>query len=445
MDKFIIEGGVPLKGTVKISGAKNAALKMIAASLLTGEEVVLSNVPNIRDIEVIIDMVRNFGTEARWVDDNKLSLRSPSPVAKELPREITRTTRSGVVLMAPLLARYGKFSMSSPGGCDIGIRPINRHIEALRTFGAEVGEKDGSFFGEIPPQGLRGAEINFEKVTVMGTETAILAAVTAQGQTVISNAAAEPEVDDLISLLKEMGAKIERKNERLIEIEGVSYLHGTSHEVIPDRNEAATYAVAAAATRGDVVLSSVITSHLTSFLAKLQKIGVNFEVGKNSLRVWLEKDRVLESIDIETSPYPGFMTDWQQPFCVLLTQAQGLSHIHETIYLHRFEYIRELNRMGAKIELLHPSSRGFKPHTDEEYEITKDNEPETLAEITGPTPLSGRRLNISDLRAGATLVIAALTAFGQSEVLGVEHIDRGYENFDRKLLDLGAGIKRVSY
>lgn len=443
MQRFIVEGGTNLKGTLNVSGSKNAAIKMVAASLLTSEEIILSNVPNISDVEVILNMVGNLGTEVEWIDENRLRLQSVSPVSQKIPTEITRTTRSAVMLMAPLLARYGGFSICSPGGDGIGVRPINRHLEALCAFGAEVGEKDGCYFG-CTKTGLRGAEVGFKKNTVMGTETAILAGVLASGKTVINNAAAEPEIDDLIIFLNKMGAQINRKDERSVEIEGVSLLHGTSHEVMPDRNEAVTYAVAAAVTRGDVTIGKINPQMLTSFLAKIHKMGVSYEVGKNSLRVWVEKDAVLSPVDVETSPHPGFMTDWQQPFCVLLTQAGGVSHIHETIYLNRFEYIKELNRMGAKIELLRPSDRGFKAKTDEEYDLEACGEPATLAEVTGPVSLVGRRLNIPDLRAGATLVIAALAAKGQSEILGVEHIDRGYENFEGKLTGLGAHIERAS-
>ena len=441
MKRFVVEGGHPLKGSVVVSGAKNAVIKMIAASLLTSEEVILSNVPKISDVETILAMVRSFGTEAVWVDNNKLKLRSAQPEAEYLHSEITKTTRSGVMLMAPLLARYGKFSICAPGGDAIGIRPINRHIEVLRSFGAEIVTEGQCFIGEAK-MGLKGGDVGFSKNTVMGTEQAILAAVLATGKTLIRNAAAEPEIDDLIVLLSKMGAKVVRKEERLIEIEGVSLLHGASHEVIPDHNEAATFIIAAAVTRGDVIVSKIIPSHLLSLLAKLEKVGVTFESGKDQIRVWVEKGKDFSPIDIETGPYPGFKTDWQQPFCVLLTQCHGLSRVNETIYLNRFEYIKELNRMGAKIENLKPSQRGLKAKIDEEYDIEKQGEPETLVEITGPTQLIARRLSIPDLRAGATLVIAALGAKGSSEIFGVEQIDRGYEDFDGKLKKLGAKIER---
>lgn len=443
MEKFIVEGSKPLKGSVRISGSKNAAIKMIAASLLTSEEIILSNVPNISDVETILDIVRSLGTEITWLDDNKIRLKSPSPVSQKISPEITRTTRSAVMLMAPLLARYGEFSMCMPGGDNIGARPINRHVDALEKFGAQISFSDNCFVGATQT-GLHGAEIEFKKNTVMGTETSILAAVLARGKTVINNAAAEPEVDDLIDFLNKMGAQISRKRERSIEIEGVSVLHSASHEVVPDRNEAATFAIAAAVTRGDVILTRLIPQHLTSLLSKLQKIGVNFEVDKRSLRVWVDPDTVLRPVDVETSPYPGFMTDWQQPFCIILTQANGVSHLHETIYLNRFGYVKELNRMGARIELVRPSQAGFEAKTDEEYDLETKEEPLTLAKITGPTVLLGQRLNIPDLRAGATLVIAALCAKGKSEIFGVEHIDRGYENFEKKLTQIGAKIERVN-
>lgn len=443
MMRFIVEGGTPLKGSVNISGSKNAALKMIAASLLTAEEVVLENVPNISDIQVLIDVIKTLGCEAVWIDNNKLRLKSPTPVSERVPEEITRTTRSAVMLMAPLLVRFGRFSICSPGGDAIGLRPINRHLTALRAFGAKIKLENGCYQGSAK-LGLTGTEVSFNKITVMGTETAILAAVLAKGKSSINNAAAEPEVDDLIEFLNKMGAKVQRRLERTIEIEGVNVLHGASHEIIPDRNEVVTFALCAAVTRGDININRIITGHLTSMLAKLEKIGVSFVSTKESLRVWVEAEKVLNPIDLETTPHPGFMTDWQQPFTTLLTQAEGVSHVHETIYLNRFEYVRELNRMGAKIEILKPSQRGFKAQTDEEYDLGVRSEPETLAEITGPTPLNGRRLSIPDLRAGATLVLAALSASGKSEILGVEHVDRGYEDFDGKLRHLGAKIERLA-
>lgn len=442
MQKFLVEGGLSLKGNVKISGSKNAAIKMIAASLLTSEEVTLSNVPNISDVETILKIVRNLGTEADWLDENQLRLKSPSPISQKIPAEITRTTRSAVMLMAPLLARYGRFSISMPGGDEIGVRPINRHLEALESFGAEISSSGGYYHGRVSA-GLHGAEIEFKKNTVMGTETSILSGVLASGKTIIANAAAEPEIDDLIEFLNKMGARIVRREERTIEIEGVPVLHGADHDIVPDRNEAVTFAVASAVTRGDVILTKVVPQHLTAFLSKLQKMGVNFEVGKDSLRIWMDSDVDLKPVDLETAPYPGFMTDWQQPFCVLLTQARGTSHINETIYLNRFEYIKELNRMGAKVELSRPSENGFKAKTDEEYDIDVAGEPKTLAKVSGPTVLIGQRLNIPDLRAGATLVVAALCAKGKSEILGIEHIDRGYERFEEKLGRLGARIERT--
>lgn len=444
MNKFLVDGGKSLKGEVKISGSKNAATKMIAASLLTAEEVVLDNVPQIGDVETILTMVRKLGGEAVWIDENKLRLVSPTLTDERLTQEITRTTRGAVALMAPMLVRFGRFSICAPGGDNkIGLRPINRHLEALAAFGAEIEEKEGCFIGQTR-LGLKGAEINFKKITVMGTETAILAAVRAEGKTLITNAAAEPEVDALIAFLNQMGAKIYRSGERRIEIEGVTVLHGSQFSLPPDRIEAATFAVAAAVTGGEVDIQKIIPAHLTAFLAKLQKVGVNYEVGKESLRIWGSVETSLRSTDVETSPYPGFMTDWQSPFCVLLTQAAGVGHLHETIYLNRFEYTKELNRMGAKIEILKPSQGGFKARTDEEYDLEVSGEPLTLARITGPTPLAARRLNIPDLRAGATLVLAALAARGQSEILGLEEIDRGYENFEVKLAALGAKIERIS-
>lgn len=444
MQKFVIEGGVPLKGQVTISGAKNAAIKMVAASLLTSEEVVLENIPRIDDVGVIVEIVENLGVKTEFLDEKVLGLRADEVFSFEVPHSLGVRSRSAIMVVGPLLARFGEVTIPEPGGCRIGLRPINRHLEALERFGVEISCEGGVYKFTAPR--LRGAEINFEKNTVMGTETAILAAVLAEGETVIMNAAEEPEVDDLIELLTKMGAKIRRDEQdlRRIVVEGVRELTGARHRILPDRNEAVTFAVAAAATRGDVTLENVRPLDLTAFTAKLEKMGVGFDIQKQSLRVWLEKDKVLEPVEIETAPHPGFMTDWQQPTCVLLTQASGESLIHETIYEDRFEYTKELVKMGAKIKLLTPSEAGIAfDLKNYNFDWIGEEEPKSVAKIFGPTSLFGKRLQIPDLRAGAALVLAALTAEGQSEILGVEHLDRGYENFDEKLRALGAKIERV--
>ncbi len=445
MQKFLIEGGIPLKGQVQISGAKNAAIKMVAASLLTSGEVVLENIPRIDDVGVIVKIVENLGVKTEFLDEKVLGLKAGEVFSTQVPHSLGVSSRSAVMTIGPLLARFGEVTIPEPGGCRIGLRPIDRHLEAFERLGATVSGEGGVY--KISAPRLKGAEINFEKNTVMGTENILLASVLAEGETVINNAAEEPEVDDLIALLLKMGAKIKRdeSDSRKVVIEGVRELSGARHRILPDRNEAVTFAIAAAATRGDVTLTDVRPLDLTAFTAKLEKIGVGFDIQKQSLRVWLDKDAVLQPVEIETAPHPGFMTDWIQPFCVLLTQANGVSLAHETIFENRFSFVDELSKMGAKIEVLSPSeaSVAFDPGRYGFEWLEGDREPKVLARVHGPTSLFGSQLTIPDLRAGATLVLAALAAEGTSEILGVEHIDRGYEKFDEKLRGLGAKIERV--
>ena len=444
MQKFITEGGTPLKGQVQISGAKNAAIKMVAASLLTAGEVVLENIPRIDDVGVIVKIVENLGVKTEFLDEKVLGLKAGEVFSTQIPHSLGVSSRSAVMAVGPLLARFGEVTIPEPGGCRIGLRPIDRHLDALEQLGATVGHKEGVY--KITAPRLKGTTINFEKNTVMGTENILLASVLAEGETIITNAAEEPEVDDLIELLTKMGARVKRDEQesRRIIVEGVRELSGALHKILPDRNEAVTFAVAAAATRGDVTLENVRPLDLTAFTAKLEKIGVGFDIQKNTLRVWLEKDKVLEPVEIETAPHPGFMTDWQQPACVLLTQVFGESLLHETVYEERFGYVKELQKMGAKIELLTPSEAEivFEPQ-NYNFDWVSDDEPKAVAKIFGLTPLTGQKLQIPDLRAGAALVLAALAAKGTSEISGVEHLDRGYEQFDQKLRGLGAKIERV--
>ena len=445
MQKFVIEGGIPLKGQVTISGAKNAAIKMVAASLLTADEVVLENIPRIDDVGVVVKIVENLGVKTEFLDEKVLGLRADEVFSSEVPHSLGVRSRSAIMTIGPLLARFGEVRIPEPGGCRIGLRPIDRHLTALEQLGAAVEYEQGVH--KITAPHLKGAEINFGKNTVMGTETVLLAAVLAEGETVITNAAEEPEVDDLIELLVKMGAKIKRdENEsRKIVIEGVRELGGARHRILPDRNEAVTFAIAAAATRGDATLTGVRPLDLIAFTAKLEKMGVGFDTQKQALRVWLEEGVVLEPVEIETAPHPSFMTDWQQPTCVLLTQVNGESLIHETVYENRFGYVKELVKMGARVKISTPSKAGieFDP-ANYNFDLPEaDDEPKSVAKIFGPTPLFGQRLQIPDLRAGAALILAALAAEGTSEISGVEHIDRGYEQFDSKLRTLGAKIERV--
>jgi UDP-N-acetylglucosamine 1-carboxyvinyltransferase len=321
-----------------------------------------------------------------------------------------------------MLARFGRVILPNPGGDRIGRRPVDLHVMAMEAMGATIAYRNGYYYASAPADGLRGARIEFPTVTVMGTENALLAATLARGSTVLENAALEPEVDDLIAMLCAMGARIERTAERRIEVEGVPSLRGTDHRVLGDRLEAETFAIAAAITRGSVTLEGIQPEHLRAFLDVCDRMGVAYETdaAQSTLRI-LPGSEPLRAVDVRTDPYPGFATDYQAPLSVLLTQAEGVSHITETIFEDRLEYTRELVKMGADIALVD----------------------ERRARITGPTPLRGAEVGIADLRAGATLILAALAADGTSVVSGIEHVDRGYEQIEAKLVALGAQINRI--
>ncbi len=424
MQKFIVTGGSPLRGEVRIAGAKNAVLKLMAASVLTDEPCILRNVPRISDVMIMRETMSDIGFDVRRVGGDALSLTATAANWLFVPLEAAAKMRASFILLGPLLARFGRVIISNPGGDRIGRRPVNLHVTAMQSLGAEIEYKNGYYFASAPA-GLRGAQITFPYVTVMGTENALLAAVLARGSTVIENAAREPEVDDLIAMLCAMGARIERVAPHRLEVEGVARLSGTEHTVIGDRLEAGTFAIAAAVTGGDITVQGVVPEHLGSFLEVLDGVGVPFETFAASetdaggLRV-----RAAGSYgpaDVETAPYPGFATDLQAPLAVLMTQADGVSTIHETIYEDRLDYTTELSKMGAVIEILD----------------------ERRCRIAGPTPLHGRGVTIADLRAGATLILAALAAPETSVISGVEHVDRGYEHIEAKLVALGAQIHRI--
>jgi len=439
--KYTIEGGVPLKGEVKISGAKNAVIKEIAASLLTHDQVTLENVPAISDVEVDLEIIKSLGVEISR-SPGVLILRPRISLKTEVPADLSGRSRGSIIVMGPLLAREGRVSLPAPGGCAIGERPLDRHLAGLESLGAKFEVKKDKIIGST--KGLKGGRVVFKKNTVMGTENIVLAAATAKGETEVLGAAQEPEVDDLILLLNEMGAKIERDSQdpKIIRIQGVQSLRGANHRVLPDRNEAVTFAVAAAITRGDVLLTNLNTADLTAFLAKLQKIGVSWEVVGKNLRVFVKESTEFEPAEVETSPHPGFMTDWQQPLTVLLTQSKGISLVHETVYEDRWKYLAELKKFGVQIELFTPGQLGRDfALADYEFDWKGSGEPKSFAKISGPIALKGAKVQITDLRAGAALVLAALAAQGKSEVSGVEHIERGYENFEQKLKALGARIE----
>jgi UDP-N-acetylglucosamine 1-carboxyvinyltransferase len=421
MQKFIVTGGVPLSGEVRIAGAKNAVLKMMAAAALTDELCILRNVPRISDVQILRGTMTDIGFDVSPIEDAGLEIRAAAANWLFVPLEAAMKMRSSFILLGPLLTRFGRVIISNPGGDRIGRRPVDLHVDAMRTLGAEIEYKNGYYFAHAP-RGLQGARIAFPYVTVMGTENAMLAATLARGTTVIENAAQEPEVDDLVAMLQAMGAHIERTAPNRLEIEGVDQLHGVEHRVLGDRLEAGTFAMAAAVTGGEITIRGVDPTHLGAFTDVLTGMGVSFETfatDGGGLRV--RGGDGIRPADVETQPYPGFATDLQAPLAVLMTQADGVSTIHETIYEDRLDYVMELVKMGAVIEVL-----------DERH-----------ARIAGPTPLHGREVEIADLRAGATLVLAALAAAETSVISGVEHVDRGYEAIESKLVALGAQITRI--
>jgi UDP-N-acetylglucosamine 1-carboxyvinyltransferase len=418
MDKFVIRGGNPLVGTVRVSGAKNSALPCMAAAILTEDEVTLENLPQVRDIETEKRLLASMGAEIRsgeTPNTTVISCRTLSdPVAKY---EIVKTMRASSLVLGPLVARAGMARVAMPGGCAIGGRPINLHIKGLEKMGATITQEHG--YLEARVDRLRGAHLVFDKITVTGTEDLLMAAVLAEGETLMENCAREPEVTDLAALLKAMGAKIEGAGTSTIRVQGVSRLHGARYRINPDRIEAGTFLVAGAITHGDLIVANCNPDHLRAVIAKLEETGVCVDtLGPDSVRV--RADGSLRAADISTEEYPGFPTDMQAQYMALATQTQGVSVVKENIFENRFMHVQELVRMGANIKV--------------------DG---STATVLGPARLSAAAVMCSDLRASASLVLAALVADGESILDRVYHMDRGYERIEQKLQAVGAQIQRL--
>ncbi len=428
--QFIIEGGYPLKGKIRLSGTKNAATKMLVASLLTDEEVILENCPDLGDVQITAELCQIVGGKIKR-EGNTLKIHTPK-ITNHRVKELSRKNRIPILALSPLLHRTGKAEVPILGGCKIGPRPVDFHLNALRQMGVEIKETESSY--KAKTDGLKGYNIELPYPSVGATENIILAGVLAKEKTVISNAAVEPEIIDLIKMLQKMGAIIELGTNRKIYIEGVKKLYGTTHYILPDRNEAVSFAIMAIATNGDIFLEEAPQENLITFLNAIRRIGGEFKVEKNGIRFFRKGE--LKAIELETDTFPGFTTDWQQPTVVLLTQANGTSVIHETVYEDRFGYTEELRKMGADITIF-TKCLGEKP-----CRFNEKNYPHS-AVIKGPATLKGTKTEIYDLRAGCANVIAALIAKGESKISGIEHLDRGYENFEEKLLSLGAKVKRV--
>jgi UDP-N-acetylglucosamine 1-carboxyvinyltransferase len=418
-----IEGGRRLEGSVSISGAKNAALKLMAAATLTGERCRFTNVPEIEDVRVLTEVLRDIGVTVDHPAPNVYEIASGDAEWLFVPLEAAAKMRASFILLGPLLTRFGRVIISNPGGDRIGRRPVNLHVDAMRALGAEIEYRNGYYFAKAPGR-LRGGPINFPQITVMGTENAMLAAVLADGHTVIEPAAQEPEVDDLIEFLQKMGAQVERTAPNRIEIEGRRRVRGANHSVVPDRIETGTFIVAAGVTHGRITLKGAPYDHLGAFLNVMAEVGVSVSRTKDAIEVDATAADItpLRSCTVETQPYPGLATDLQPPTCVLLTQATGVSHVHESVFEDRLEWLGELRRMGAAVEIV-----------DQHHAI-----------IDGPSRLHGADVEIGDLRAGASLILAALAADGLTTIGGAHHVHRGYEKIDAKFLELGARIERLA-
>jgi UDP-N-acetylglucosamine 1-carboxyvinyltransferase len=431
--RYLITGGTPLHGEAVISGAKNAVTKMVIASLLTKEQCLLQNVPLLGDLDLTMKMCEDIGAQT-YLEDHTLSIYTPEIRQASVSSEIGGLNRLAVMVIGPLLHRCGEVSIPRPGGDRIGPRPIDFHLSGLQQMGASIVERDGYYYC-TSPYGLHGATIRLPFPSVMATENFLITASLARGVTIIENAATEPEIIDLIKLLQKMGAIIELKVDRRIVIEGVDELHGARHTLLSDRNEAVSLAIATYLTRGDVYLRRAQQDTLLTFLNTLSKMKLRFEIDDEGIR-FIGQGAQPPAIALETDVHPGFMTDWQQPFTILLTQANGMSVVHETIYEDRFGYTHALQRMGAHIGL-YTKCLGEVPCRFREKQFAHS------CVVRGPTPLHGTHLDIPDIRAGCSYILAALCAEGSSEVYGIEHIERGYEHLDEKLRKLGAKIERI--
>ena len=426
MDKFLIKGGKALRGTVAVSGAKNSALPLMAAALLTADKVVVRNVPKVRDLVTMSKLLAftDAKVTANAVPASEYEIQAPRLNHAEAPYELVKTMRASILTLGPLMARVGVARVSLPGGCAIGARPVDLHLKALEQMGAEIATSHGYIEAKVHGNGsrgrrLKGAHIVFEKVTVTGTENILMAAALAEGETVLENAAREPEVTDLIVMLRKMGAEICGDGASTLRVRGVKELHGTEHTVISDRIEAGTFLVAGAITGGDLTITHCEPKHLGAVIAKLQQAGVRIDI-LDAATIRVRGGEKLMAADVTTEEYPGFATDMQAQYMALATQAEGRSVISETIFENRFMHASEMMRMGASISI--------EGHT---------------ATVHGPTALSGTVVQASDLRASAGLVLAGLVARGETLIDRVYHIDRGYEGIVEKLRAVGADIERI--
>ncbi len=427
---FYIKGGKILKGEVNLAGAKNVATKVIIASLLTEEKTILENIPFIGDVEIVLQMLNSLGVKSQWLDKNVLEIDPSGFKECRVPLEYSGKNRVPILLFGPLLHKFQEAQIPVVGGCSIGERPVDFHINGFKQLGAEIYFENNCYYAKAKE--LKGTTVELDYPSIGATENLLLGAVLAKGTTVIKNAAIEPEIEDLVTFLQSMGAIIYQDVNRTWIVEGVSKLKGTQFKIINDRVEAVSFACLSLANKGDIFIRGAEPKDLSTFLNWVRKIGGNFQIFKDGLRFF--DNASFKGVALETDVHPGFMTDWQPPFSLVLTQAEGVSIIHETVYENRFGYVSSLNQMGAQIYLF-TNCLGSKPCRFNHRDFPHS------AIIVGPTSLRGGKLTVPDLRAGFSYVIAALISQGESEIQGIDKIERGYENIKERLKSIGAEIE----
>jgi UDP-N-acetylglucosamine 1-carboxyvinyltransferase len=436
-NSFVITGGTPLHGSVKVGGAKNASYKIMIAALLGNGESRILNLPEISDVEMVAEIISSLGAKAKKTGDQSITINPVDLIDFAIDKKYGEKSRASTLFLPVLLAKLKKAQVPLPGGDKIGKRPLERHLEGLEKMGAKFVQENG--FLKASTSGLKGVNYKFSKNTHTGTETLVMAAVLAEGKTVLENAALEPEVDDLIDFLNKSGAKIKRLENRVIEIEGVKSLGGCIHKIMPDRNETVSYACAAIASKGDIIVENAREQDLKAFLEKLKEAGAGIEIENYGIRFFYQGS--LKAVDIETKIHPGFMTDWQPLWATLVCHAEGVSVVHETVMQNRFQYVETLKAMGAKIEIFTPEVKN--PESFYNFNFQDANQSDIRAiKIYGPTQFKGGEFTVHDLRAGATIMLAAISGKGQTTLHNIEQIDRGYQQIDEKLRQLGASITR---
>ncbi len=419
MEKLEVFGAKKLKGKVNISGSKNAALPILAATILTNKKIVLNNLPEVKDIETMLKLLETIGASIKYLKKkNSISIQNKKKLKTFASYNLVKTMRAGILVLGPMLARYGKAKVSTPGGCSIGVRPIDIHLKAFSKLGVSYKIVDGYVHASVKKK-LKGTKIKFPKISVGATENLIIASSMAEGITILSNCAIEPEIKDLINFINCIGGKIKWIGKRTLRVQGVKYFKKSNYSIMPDRIEAGTYLIAAAVTEGNLKISGINPSIIKTEIDVLRKLGIKIEIEKDLIKI--SGNKIIKSLNIKTSPYPGFPTDLQAQLMVLLCKSKRHSIIREEIFENRFMHVAELNRMGAKIK-------------------TKGNK----AFIEGNTVFKAAELMATDLRASVSLILAALTAKGKTTINRIYHLDRGYEKIEKKLRNIGANIKRVS-